>query len=572
MTGPVAADNPIVSPAVVLTYYPGSDTTGTALAGAPTNAGTYTVLASFAGNTNYEGDTDTTTIVINKAVATVAVTWASPQTYNGSTHPATAVVNGVGGDTNLSPAATLEYFAGATAGAAGTGLVTAPTNAGTWTVRASFAGNGNYNSTSDTKTIVIDKATPTVTLTITPATQQYSDTVNLSVVISPTIAGTVQFQKSTNGGTSYANIGSPVTVSSGAAALNNQQITDAPSTAVVRFKAEFTPTDSSNYVNSSDNKELTVTQENADAVYSGPSLVFTPSISTGSASVQLQAVITDAPDSSRGEIRNATVDFINTETSAVLCSVSYPTRTTTGNLFLIDTLGATAATVGCTTTLSAGTDSTSYNIGIRIGNYYTRVAQLDDAMLTVALPIATQFITGGGYLKLSDKTAGSYAGDIGSKTNFGFNVKYNNKGTNLQGRVNVVIRRNGRVYQVKGNNLGSLGVSYCKMVGTAPACYASPPIPCTLNASSTCWIKATFRTQANLTDVTNPLAPVTVASGTTLQMDMTDYGEPGSNGPAGPDLMAMTLSDKNGNLLYANNWNTGQSTQQLLTGGNLVVH
>ena len=71
------------------------------------------------------------------------ITWATPQTYNGSTHPATAVVNGVGGDTNLSPAATLEYFAGPTAGTAGTGTATAPTNAGTYTVRASFAGNGN---------------------------------------------------------------------------------------------------------------------------------------------------------------------------------------------------------------------------------------------------------------------------------------------------------------------------------------------------------------------------------------------------------------------------------------------
>ena len=72
-------------------------------------------------------------------------------------------MNGVGGDTNLSPAATLEYFAGATAGAAGTGTATAPTNAGTHTVRASFAGNSNYNPASDTKTIVINRKPITVT-------------------------------------------------------------------------------------------------------------------------------------------------------------------------------------------------------------------------------------------------------------------------------------------------------------------------------------------------------------------------------------------------------------------------
>ena len=107
--------------------------------------------ASFAGNGNYNSASATKTIVIDKAAASVDITWASPQTYNSNTHPATAQVDGVGGETNLSPAATLEYFAGATAGAAGTGSATAPTNAGTWTVRASFAGNGNYNSASATK-------------------------------------------------------------------------------------------------------------------------------------------------------------------------------------------------------------------------------------------------------------------------------------------------------------------------------------------------------------------------------------------------------------------------------------
>ena len=149
-----------LSPAATLEYFAGATAgaAGTGTATAPTNAGTYTVRASFAGNSNYDPASDTKTIEIDKADASVVITWATPQTYNSSTHPATAVVNGVGGDTNLSPAATLEYFAGATAGAAGTGTATAPTNAGTYTVRASFAGNSNYNPASDTKTIVIDKA------------------------------------------------------------------------------------------------------------------------------------------------------------------------------------------------------------------------------------------------------------------------------------------------------------------------------------------------------------------------------------------------------------------------------
>src|SRR5213075_2829311 len=129
---------------------------------APTNAGTYTVRASFAGNNNYNSSSATKTITINPANSSVSITWATPQTYNTNTHPATAQADGVGGETNLSPAPSLEYFSGPTAGTAGTGTTTAPTNAGTYTVRASFAGNNNYNSSSATKTItfapLLDKA------------------------------------------------------------------------------------------------------------------------------------------------------------------------------------------------------------------------------------------------------------------------------------------------------------------------------------------------------------------------------------------------------------------------------
>src|SRR5207249_9958929 len=84
--------------------------------------------------------------------------------YNSSTHPATAVVNGVGGDSNLSPAATLEYFSGSTAGPAGTGTTTAPTNAGTYTVRASFAADGHNDQPPAVKTIVCEQATATVAI------------------------------------------------------------------------------------------------------------------------------------------------------------------------------------------------------------------------------------------------------------------------------------------------------------------------------------------------------------------------------------------------------------------------
>ncbi|TMG00287.1 MAG: tandem-95 repeat protein, partial [Chloroflexi bacterium] len=323
-----------------------------------------------------------------------------------------------------------------------------------------------------------------------------------------------------------------------------------------------------------DTKPLTVnvTQENADpVVYTGPSMQFTASTTTTSATVQLQATITDINDGSRGDIRNAIVHFMNMDTvpATELCQVAYP-ASAPKTFALINPADLTQATAGCPYTFSLGSaDSNSWDIGIFVDGYYTRAAQIDDSMVTVSKPLASQFITGGGYLRLTSATAGINSGDVGSKNNFGFNVKYNSKGTNLQGRINTIIRRNGHLYQVKGNNLQTLGVLYCN-AGTG--CTATPQNGCTYNASSICWIKATFKGGANIQDVTNPANPISLDGGATLQMDMTDYGEPGSNGPAGPDSMAITVINKAGNLWYSSNWNGTKTVEQLLDGGNLVVH
>ena len=80
----------------------------------------------------------------------------------------------------------------------------------------------------------------------------------------------MQFEKSTNGGTSYSNLGSPVTVSgSGVATLSGQIINNAPTTPV-KFLAVFTPTDTGNYLGSTSNAaSLTVTPEDARSTYTG---------------------------------------------------------------------------------------------------------------------------------------------------------------------------------------------------------------------------------------------------------------------------------------------------------------
>lgn len=100
-----------------------------------------------------------------------------------------------------------------------------------------------------------------------------------------------------------------------------------------------------------------------------------------------------------------------------------------------------------------------------------------------------------------------------------------------------------RVYQIKGNVMTSLVVN--------------PNCPKT----------AIFNGKANIKDITNPLLPISVDGNASLQVKMTDMGEPGSS-----DSIAITVWDKNGGLWFASNWNGTTTIKQVLAGGNLKVH
>ena len=161
-TAKVNGQNSLEGVSPTFTYYAGTDTTGSPLSGAPITAGTYTVVASFLGSTDYGSATSTpATFTIAQATPTVTVMDAGG-TYNGATFPATAKVNGQDSLEGISP--TFTYYAGTNT--ASTPLSGAPLNAGTYTVVASFAGSTDYViANSLPATFTIAQATPTVTVT-----------------------------------------------------------------------------------------------------------------------------------------------------------------------------------------------------------------------------------------------------------------------------------------------------------------------------------------------------------------------------------------------------------------------
>jgi hypothetical protein len=146
-----------VSPA--LTYYAGNSAAGTPLAGAPTQAGAYTVVTSFAGSADYAAASASAMFSIAQATPTISVSDAGG-TYTGQPFPATAAVAGVVPGVDSALAASLEgviptlaYYAGNSA--AGTPLAGAPTQAGTYTVVASYAGSTDYTAASAGTTFTI---------------------------------------------------------------------------------------------------------------------------------------------------------------------------------------------------------------------------------------------------------------------------------------------------------------------------------------------------------------------------------------------------------------------------------
>ena len=115
----------------------------------PVDAGSYDVIATFAGNANYAQASATAPITIGKATPVVSATGGS-FVYDGAAHPATGTVTGVGGVSLGMP--TFSY----------NGSPTAPVNAGSYEVVASYAGNVNYVAATATAAITIGKATPTL--------------------------------------------------------------------------------------------------------------------------------------------------------------------------------------------------------------------------------------------------------------------------------------------------------------------------------------------------------------------------------------------------------------------------
>ena len=121
-TALVAGASSLEGVAPTLAYYAGSAATGAPLPDAPSVAGTYTVVASFAGSADYTSATSSNvTFTITQATPMFTLSDAGGP-YTGSAFPATVFINGNDNLEGVAP--TLTYYAGSAA--TGSPLPTAP--------------------------------------------------------------------------------------------------------------------------------------------------------------------------------------------------------------------------------------------------------------------------------------------------------------------------------------------------------------------------------------------------------------------------------------------------------------
>ncbi len=388
----------------------------------------------------------------------------------------------------------------------------------------------NGNSASETATVTVIQRPTSITLN-SPLTGVYSDEVTLSATLTDDVSGsgisgkTVNFQVSSQSvsGTTDAN----------GTATASLVINQAPGSET--YSASYAggcPYEASNA-----STTFTVEAEQVCYEYTGPRFSATSGTNSNEVTLSLTATVYEMGDSSDGDITNASVQFLkdNSPIGAVLTPVADPNDPSVGYVSLEHTFDI------------GNQDAENYEISLSIDNYYTTNTDCSDpAVLNIYKPEG-DFITGGGYI-IATESYGDFAADPGRKVNFGFNVKFNKKGKNLQGKMTLIVRRleddGTHTYRFKTNATESLGMD---LGGEGECDYAE------------------FTSKANLTDITDPLNPIVLGGNLQIRATLTDCGEPGKN-----DQIGITVWDKN-TLLFSSNWDGVETLEQVLEGGNLKV-
>ena len=390
-------------------------------------------------------------------------------------------------------------------------------------------------SSTDTASVTVNNVAPALSSDIPSQSVQYSDPIQAVTISAVDVAADVLTA-------SVTGLPGNLTMTAGSVPrtwIISGKVDVAPGT----YTAQVTVSDDDGDVSQSD-VEIIVAAEDALVDYTGAMFASTSSTRTSTATVMLSATVRDitaaspATDPDAGDIRNATVKFMiyDAMTDALVAEIpDVPV-----GLVSPDDPKTGTATVDWTADIGPA-DARMYRVVVLASGYYDGASSPE--LITVAKPLDNS-VTGGGYL-INEASAGYYEGDSGLKTNFGFNVKTQKRGR-VQGNVVFLVRRledDGIVhtYQIRSNAIRSFSAND----GTG---------------------EGVFNAKATIQDVTDPLNPIAIDGNASLQITLTDRGEPGSE-----DSIAITLWNKKGGLYFSSLWDGVETLEDELDGGNLQV-
>jgi hypothetical protein len=281
---------------------------------------------------------------------------------------------------------------------------------------------------------------------------------------------------------------------------------------------------------------LAITRENATAAYDGDVFVVAPS--GGRASVVLKALVQDITadpdgDDYAGDISKATVSFVNRRTNAVIGTAP------------VTLLSPSDPKAGMAEYTWTNVPQGDYVVGIVVGNYYERDHAMDNAIVQV-YQTSGAYMTGGGKI-VPNQSSGQYSCTQSKITNFAFDVAFDEAGAISHGHATVLLRKaTGDVvksYEIKSNLITKVQV----------------------NIDNPAALKGGITGEATLTDISNPLAPVEVATGLIMKLTYTDRGATGTTDGVGISLYEGTT------LYYSSCWKSSATDELILADGNLVV-
>jgi hypothetical protein len=204
--------------------------------------------------------------------------------------------------------------------------------------------------------------------------------------------------------------------------------------------------------------------------YTGQRYAWTPTATSNTATIQLGATIVDQTPATPGDISSAKVSFgLRDISSGAVSPISSATNLPVGLVSPTDkTIGTAGAAIQFS--LSSSDICQTFNVAVLVsGNYKKLDAVWQDTQVTLCRAVPGS-ITSNPAATVSNTGSGGFLADTSSaQSTVSFSVKYTNKGTNPQGKVQLTVvsdhnsagRVDGAVhtYEIVSNAISTLNVT-----------------------------------------------------------------------------------------------------------------